>query len=84
MWLSPAYNLGYQQIRVSADQHDSTLRNSVSGHARFGLTLAQAQAELAQVQALVKGWRRYFQGVGVPDQDLDVLEGFMGQVRSSR
>jgi serine/threonine-protein kinase HipA len=75
--LSPAFDvlpsaqaLGYQQMRVGQHQADSTLINALSEHTLFGLTLANAKAEVRKVATVVRDWRTHFAGVGVSPRDI--------------
>ena len=78
--LSPAYDvlpsgqaLGYQQMRVGAQEADSTLDNALSMSAQFGLKRAAAQAEIRRVASVVEGWREHFASTGVSSGDLELL-----------
>lgn len=78
--LSPAFDvvpsaqaLGYQQMRVGADQADSTLPNALSECAQFGLKRDEAVQLTRQVAAAVGGWREHFKSVGVRLADIDSL-----------
>jgi serine/threonine-protein kinase HipA len=78
--LAPAYDIlttnsgqGYQEFIVGTDQRDSTLSNAMSQCALFGLTPAQATAEVVLVITAVDGWRDHFAACGVRDSDLASL-----------
>ena len=78
--LSPAYDvlpsgqaLGYQQMRVGAQEADSTLDNALSMSAQFGLKRAAAEAEIRRVASVVAGWREHFASTGVSSGDLALL-----------
>ena len=78
--LSPAYDvlpsgqaLGYQQMRVGAQEADSTLDNALSMSAQFGLKRDAAQAEIRRVASVVAGWREHFASTGVSSGDLALL-----------
>jgi serine/threonine-protein kinase HipA len=78
--LAPAFDvlpsgqaLGYQQMRVGADQADATLHNALSEHRLFGLKPAEARAAVQQVAHVVNGWKAHFVRAGVSQQDIDAL-----------
>ncbi len=78
--LSPAFDvlpsghaLGYQQMRVGTDMMDATLRNALSEHAQFGLSLSQAEGEVRRVAKVVAGWKRHFAKAGVAPRDIESL-----------
>lgn len=78
--LSPAFDmlptgqsLGYQQMRVGKDGHDSTLANALSECERFGLKRAQAQQELAKVARVCVTWQAHFAQAGVAVRDIQLL-----------
>ncbi len=70
--LSPAFDvlpsgqaLGYQQMRVGAQQADATLSNALSEHRLFGLKPSQAVEQVRSVVAVVAGWQAHFSSHGV-------------------
>jgi serine/threonine-protein kinase HipA len=70
--LSPAFDvlpsgqaLGYQQMRVGAQQADATLSNALSEHRLFGLKPSQAVEQVRSVMAVVAGWQAHFSSHGV-------------------
>lgn len=78
--LSPAFDvlpsgqaLGYQQMRVGAAAHDSTLDNALSECSQFGLKRDEAVAQAARVCAAVAGWKLHFRRAGVKARDVDAL-----------
>lgn len=78
--LSPAFDvlpsgqaLGYQQMRVGLEQHDSTLANALSEHAQFGLDRASAEDAVRQVATVVHRWREHFARAGVSNSQIEWL-----------
>ncbi len=78
--LSPAFDvlpsgqaLGYQQMRVGAQQADATLVNALSESHHFGLKPAQARAEVRAVVAVVDRWQAHFASMGVRSADIHAL-----------
>jgi len=78
--LSPAYDvlpsgqaLGYQQMRVGANEADSTLENAMSMCASFMLSKAEAHEEIATVAKVVANWKGHFVTSGVSERDIDLL-----------
>ena len=78
--LSPAFDvlpsgqaLGYQQMRVGADQADATIENALSMCASFGLKRDAATKEARRVAKVVEGWRAHFEECGVSRRDLASL-----------
>jgi serine/threonine-protein kinase HipA len=78
--LAPAYDVlptnsgqGHQEFIVGDEMRASTLSNAMSRAADFGLTPAQAAAEVARVIEVVAGWRAHFAALGVCEADLDSL-----------
>jgi serine/threonine-protein kinase HipA len=76
--LSPAYDVlpsagahGYQEFVCGEDGHDSTLHNAMSFCQAFGLSAAEAAAEVEQVIAALAGWRAHFKSWGVRDADIE-------------
>lgn len=76
--LSPAYDvlpsgqaLGFQQMRVGADEADSTLDNALSRTAMFSLTRNEALEELRAVVRVVDGWKQHFETCGVTRGDIE-------------
>jgi serine/threonine-protein kinase HipA len=78
--LSPAFDvlptgqaLGYQQMRVGTEMADATLANALSAHAQFGLSRAEAEAQVREVVSVVSGWKRHFTAAGVRQADVASL-----------
>ncbi|WP_293750354.1 type II toxin-antitoxin system HipA family toxin [Limnohabitans sp. Rim8] len=82
--LSPAFDvlpaaqgLGYQQMRVGASGHESSIANALSQARAFGLTDAQAQQTVAEIVSQVAEWKVVFQGLNVRDSDIDLLAQYL-------
>jgi len=82
--LSPAFDvlpaaqgLGYQQMRVGALGHESSMGNALSQARAFGLTDAQAQLTMAEIVSQVAQWKVVFQGLNVRDTDIDLLAQYL-------
>ena len=78
--LSPAFDvlpsaqaLGYQQMRVGAHDADSTLENALSEARQFGLSAAQAKAQVQLVCRVVDQWQGHFEQAGVSARDRATL-----------
>jgi serine/threonine-protein kinase HipA len=78
--LSPAYDVlpsnsgqGYQEFVCGSEGRDSTLSNAMSQATAFGLTPAEAAAEVLKVIACVDTWREHFRACGVGDGDIAQL-----------
>jgi serine/threonine-protein kinase HipA len=78
--LAPAYDVlptnsgqGTQEFVCGADGRDSTLNNAMSQCDAFGMTPAEAAAEVAVVTEVVHGWRQHFEQAGVAARDIDSL-----------
>jgi serine/threonine-protein kinase HipA len=78
--LSPAFDvlpsgqaLGYQQLRVGTDGHDSTIDNALSESMQFGLKTDEAVEEVRRVARAVAGWKSHFSQAGVSSRDIDSL-----------
>jgi serine/threonine-protein kinase HipA len=78
--LSPAFDvlptsqgLGYQQMRVGAQGHESSIDNALSEVAAFGLKLSEAQEVVHSVQKTVSTWPQHFAQVGVKAAELEML-----------
>ena len=77
--LSPAYDvlpsgqaLGFQQMRVGAEEADSTLVNALSMARMFALDAGQAAKEVRTVARVVDRWQEHFKRIGVTRSDIDV------------
>ena len=82
--LSPAFDvlpaaqgLGYQQMRVGALGHESSIDNALSQARAFGLTDAQAQQTVAEIVSQVAQWKAVFQELNVRDADIDLLAQYL-------
>ncbi len=53
--------------------HDSTIDNAISECDAFGLTLAEAAAEVVRVVEVVITWKVHFAQVGVSPRDIENL-----------
>lgn len=78
--LAPAYDVlptnsgqGTQEFICGAQGRDSTLDNAMSQCEAFGLSAVEAAQEVAQVIAVVHGWKEHFAQVGVTPRDIDSL-----------
>ena len=87
--LSPAFDvlpaaqgLGYQQMRVGAMGHESSLANALSEACAFGLTDAVARQTVAEMTRQVAQWQSVFKGLNVCDADIDLLAQYVGGHKS--
>jgi serine/threonine-protein kinase HipA len=78
--LAPAYDLlpthsgqGYQEFICGAQGRDSTLDNAMSECDAFGLTPAEAAAEVLRVVDVVNTWKLHFAQMGVSPRDIENL-----------
>lgn len=78
--LAPAYDVlptnsgqGYQEFICGADGADSTLENAMSQCDAFGLTPAEAAAQVVAVIVVVDTWKTHFASVGVSADDMREL-----------
>jgi len=78
--LAPAYDVlpthsgqGYQEFICGAQGRDSTLDNAMSECDAFGLSPAEAAAEVVRVIEVVKLWKTHFAEVGVSPRDIESL-----------
>ena len=79
--LSPAFDvlpaaqgLGYQQMRVGINGHDSSIENALSEVAAFGLKLSEAKETVGDIQKIVKTWPQHFAKCGVKARELEMLQ----------
>ena len=79
--LSPAFDvlpaaqgLGYQQMRVGINGHDSSIENALSEVAAFGLKLSEAKETVGDIQKIVKTWPQHFANCGVKPREIEMLE----------
>lgn len=75
--LPTAQGLGYQQMRVGRGEADSTLDNALSESGQFGMSKAQAQAEVAAVARACARWKEHFRKAAVAERDIEYLEQFI-------
>lgn len=75
--LPTAQGLGYQLLRVGDMGNESSLANAMSSSAQFGLRPPAARALIAEVCAVVAGWKEAFSAHGVSDQDIGYLARFI-------
>nr|WP_255719492.1 HipA domain-containing protein [Pelomonas sp. P8] len=82
--LSPAYDvvpsvqgLGQQQLRVGKEQADASMENALSEVQAFGLTKDTAVEAVKRVAAVVDGWKKFFQDLGVSNRDLAQLAQYI-------
>lgn len=78
--LAPAYDVlptnsgqGFQEFICGADGRDSTLENAMSQCDAFGLTPAEAAADVVSVIAVVDTWQEHFAQIGVSARDIESL-----------
>ena len=78
--LSPAFDvlpaaqgLGYQQMRVGANGHESSIENALSEVAAFGLKLLEAKELVSNIQKVVRNWPQHFAQCGVKARELEML-----------
>jgi serine/threonine-protein kinase HipA len=82
--LSPAFDvlpvaqgLGYQQMRVGALGHETSLTNALSEARAFGLTDAQARETAAVIASQVAHWHAVFKSMNVRDADIELLAQYL-------
>jgi len=82
--LSPAFDvlpaaqgLGYQQMRVGALGHESSMANALSEARAFGLTDAQARQTVADIASQVAQWKVVFKSLKVRDADIKLLAQYL-------
>ena len=78
--LAPAYDLlpthlgqGYQEFICGRQGRDSTLDNAMSECDAFGLTPAEAAAEVVRVVEVVNTWKSHFAQMSVSPRDIENL-----------
>jgi serine/threonine-protein kinase HipA len=76
--LSPAFDvlpsgqaLGYQQMRVGAQEAESTLDNALSMSSLFALKKNEAIREVRAVVSVVERWKERFVALGVSARDIE-------------
>jgi serine/threonine-protein kinase HipA len=79
--LSPAFDvlpaaqgLGYQQMRVGINGHDSSIENALSEVAAFGLKQSEAKEMVSHIQNVVNTWPQHFATCGVKARELEMLQ----------
>ena len=79
--LSPAFDvlpaaqgLGYQQMRVGINGHDSSIENALSEVAAFGLKLSEAKETVGDIQKIIKTWPQHFAKCGVKPREIEMLD----------
>ena len=79
--LSPAFDvlpaaqgLGYQQMRVGVNGHESSIENALSEVAAFGLKLSEAKETVGDIHKIVKTWPQHFAKCGVKPREIEMLE----------
>lgn len=82
--LSPAFDvlpaaqgLGYQQMRVGAQGHESSITNAMSEAPAFGLTDAQARQIVQEMAKQTARWHANFKSLGVREKDLEFLAQYL-------
>jgi serine/threonine-protein kinase HipA len=78
--LSPAFDvlptaqgLGYQQLHVGAQGHESSIANALSEARAFGLTADPARQSVVAIAAEVAQWADVFRAHEVCPADIDPL-----------
>ena len=78
--LAPAYDVlptnsgqGYQEFICGAQGRDSTLTNAMTECDAFGLSPAEAAAEVMRVIEVVSDWKAHFSAQGVSQRDIHSL-----------
>jgi len=78
--LSPAFDvlpaaqgLGYQQMRVGVNGHESSIENALSEVTAFGLKLSEAKETVGDIQKIVMTWPQHFAQLGVKARELEML-----------
>lgn len=82
--LSPAFDvlpaaqgLGYQQMRVGALGHESSMANALSEARAFGLTDLQARQVALAISEQLSEWKAVFKNLNVRDADIDLLAQYL-------
>jgi serine/threonine-protein kinase HipA len=88
--LSPAFDvlpsaqgLGYQQMRVGAQGHETSIANALSEARAFGLSDAQARQTVSEIATQVAQWKTVFKHLHVRDADMDLLAQYLDGVALS-
>ncbi|WP_254699793.1 type II toxin-antitoxin system HipA family toxin [Trinickia violacea] len=79
--VTPAYDVvptnsgqGRHEFGIGDDGREATLANAMSQCNLFGLSSAEAAAEVLRVIAVVDGWKQHFIACGVTQADIQELE----------
>ena len=79
--LSPAFDvlpaaqgLGYQQMRVGVNGHESSIENALSEIAAFGFKLSEAKETVGDIQKIMKTWPQHFANCGVKPREIEMLD----------
>ena len=82
--LSPAFDvlpaaqgLGYQQMRVGALGHESSIANALSEAQAFSLTDLQARQVAFAISEQLSEWKAVFKNLNVRDADIDLLAQYL-------
>jgi serine/threonine-protein kinase HipA len=82
--LSPAFDvlpaaqgLGYQQMRVGALGHESSIANALSEARAFSLTDLQARQVAFAISEQISEWKAVFKNLNVRDADIDLLAQYL-------
>lgn len=76
-WIDSPQGLGYQQMRVGAQGHESSLVNALSEARAFGLSDAQARQTVAEIATQVAQWKTVFKPLNVRDADIALLAQYL-------
>ena len=60
-------------LGIGAQGRLATLDNALSAYARFGLTRVRAEEIIDRVWRVVRQWRMYFEGFGVPGRQIEKI-----------
>lgn len=75
--LPTAQGLGLQQMRVGREGADASLANALSEARLFGLSAADARADVAAVARVCGEWNKHFKAAGVSARDVEYLAQFV-------
>lgn len=82
--LSPAYDilpqlqgLGFQQLRIGRDGHESKIKNLLSEHDCFLLSKSDAKFIVAAIRNKMSSWRDIFLQSGVLSRDIELLQKYI-------
>ncbi|MBT9613606.1 MAG: HipA domain-containing protein [Burkholderiales bacterium] len=80
--LSPLYDVmprptmateRFLHLGVGEQGRLATLDNALSGYSRFGITLHDARETIDRVWRVVREWKTYFEGYGVPGGEIEKI-----------